>query len=133
MIGYDRLGSNGRFGNQLFQYASLRGIAEHRGYDWCIPPSDQSSQSNYAIHDAFEMKHLSEKNIGFINNDVSPRAYYSFENLCALNPGIKNRTESSYRFDEDLFDNFEDDTNLDGYLQSYKYFQHIEDKILEEF
>lgn len=133
MIGYDRLGSNGRFGNQLFQYAALRGIAEKHGYDWCIPPSDQSSQSNYAIHDAFEMKHLSESNIGFINNDVSPKAYYSFENLCALNPGVKNRTESSYRFDEDLFNNFEDNTNLDGYLQSYKYFQHIEDKILEEF
>ena len=27
MIGYDRLGTNGRLGNQMFQYASLRGIA----------------------------------------------------------------------------------------------------------
>ena len=27
MIGYNRLGDNGRFGNQLFQYAALRGVA----------------------------------------------------------------------------------------------------------
>ena len=32
MIGYNRLGVNGRFGNQLFQYASLRGIAAKHGY-----------------------------------------------------------------------------------------------------
>ena len=32
MIGYDRLGTNGRFGNQLFQYAALRGFADHHGY-----------------------------------------------------------------------------------------------------
>ena len=29
MIGYDRLGQNGRFANQLFQFAALRGIAAH--------------------------------------------------------------------------------------------------------
>jgi len=133
MIGYDRLGSNGRFGNQLFQYAALRGIADKHGYDWCIPPESQSSQSNYAIHDAFKLNHLTEANIGFINKDVSSRAYYSFENLCALNPETRNVTESSYRFDEDMFNNFEDNTNLDGYLQSYKYFEHIEEKIRSEF
>lgn len=27
MIGYNKLGSNGRLGNQMFQYAALRGIA----------------------------------------------------------------------------------------------------------
>ena len=40
MIGYNRLGSNGRLGNQMFQYASLRGIAAARNYDWKIPPED---------------------------------------------------------------------------------------------
>ena len=36
MIGYDRLGTNGRLGNQMFQYASLKGIAKHHGYDYMI-------------------------------------------------------------------------------------------------
>ena len=35
MIGYDRLGSNGQLGNQMFQYAALRGIASYHGYEWC--------------------------------------------------------------------------------------------------
>ena len=42
MIGYNRLGINGRFGNQLFQYAALRGIAAKHGYDWQIGYSESS-------------------------------------------------------------------------------------------
>ena len=34
MIGYNTLGTNGRLGNQMFQYASLRGIADKHGYDF---------------------------------------------------------------------------------------------------
>ena len=60
MIGYNRLGINGRFGNQLFQYASLRGIADKHGYDWCIP-EDSYRTANYGIHHPFKLKHL--KNI----------------------------------------------------------------------
>ena len=30
-ISYNQLGSNGRLGNQMFQYAGLRGIAANRG------------------------------------------------------------------------------------------------------
>ena len=37
MIGMNALGSNGRLGNQMFQYASLVGIAKNLGYDYCIP------------------------------------------------------------------------------------------------
>ena len=37
-IGYNGLGNNGRLGNQMFQYAALRGIAAHRGFDFMFPP-----------------------------------------------------------------------------------------------
>ena len=37
MIGFNYLGQMGQLGNQMFQYASLRGIAKNRGYDFCIP------------------------------------------------------------------------------------------------
>ena len=46
MIGYDRLGSNGQLGNQMFQYAALRGIASHHGYEWCIPPANYNHLAN---------------------------------------------------------------------------------------
>lgn len=131
MIGYDRLGTNGRFGNQLFQYAALRGIAAKHGYDWCIPPDDHETYANYGIHHPFKLPHL--KNIGFVNRNVSPQAMYSYENLRALNPDTKNVRESTSAFDEDFFNNFEDGMNLDGFCQTEKYFKHIEDEIREDF
>ena len=45
----------------------------------------------------------------------------------------KTRWESHFHFDEDLFNNCEDNTNIDGYLQSEKYFKHIEKEIKEDF
>ena len=39
MLAFNHLGKLGRLGNQMFQYASLRGIAANRGYDFGIPPS----------------------------------------------------------------------------------------------
>ena len=133
MIGYDRLGTNGRFGNQLFQYASLRGIAAHHGYDWCIPPDTHETYANYGMHHPFNMTNMSEKNIGFVNKDVSPNAMFSYEHLRQMNPDTRNVTESCYNFDQNLFDNIEDNTNLDGYLQTEKYFKHIRQEILQDF
>ena len=132
MIGYDRLGTNGRFGNQLFQYAALRGIAAHHGYDWCIPPDDHATYANYGMHHPFKLKNLTEKNIGFVNSNISPQAMFSYENIKGLNstPNVK---ESVYYFDKDLFENFEDGSNLDGFCQTEKYFKHIEDEIREDF
>ena len=37
MITYSRLGLNGRFGNQLFQFAGTIGIAEKNGFDVVFP------------------------------------------------------------------------------------------------
>ena len=36
MIGFNALGRMGRLANQMFQYASLKGIAKHHGYDYMI-------------------------------------------------------------------------------------------------
>ena len=132
MIGYDRLGTNGRFGNQLFQYAALRGIAAHHGYDWCIPPDDHATYANYGMHHPFKLKNLTEKNIGFVNSNVTPQAMFSYENIKGLN-STSNVKESVYYFDKDLFENFEDGSNLDGFCQTEKYFKHIEDEIREDF
>ena len=37
MIGNDRIGSNGRLGNQMFQYAAAKGIASKVGASFMIP------------------------------------------------------------------------------------------------
>ena len=64
MIGFDELGSKGWLGNQMFQYAALRGIAANRGYDFCIPPDDETRLTNYELHNTFKLK--SVKNLGYI-------------------------------------------------------------------
>ena len=40
MIGFNYLGKMGQLGNQMFQYAALKGIANQNGYNYCIPNHD---------------------------------------------------------------------------------------------
>ena len=70
MIGFNRLGSYGRFGNQMFQYAALRGIAANNNLDWCIPPKDTPSCDNYGLFDAFKLKNLKAIKFEFRFNKI---------------------------------------------------------------
>ena len=40
MITFNNLGNLGRLANQMFQYASLKGIARNRGFKFMIPPGN---------------------------------------------------------------------------------------------
>ena len=111
-IGYNKLGSNGRLGNQMFQYASLRGIANYNQYQWMIPPPDYNHKDNYGLFDTFEMKHVKPENLGF-------------------NDGM-TVTEKTHAFDDSMF-YCTDGVNIDGYLQTEDYFVHIADQIREDF
>lgn len=113
MIGYNRLGSNGRLGNQMFQYAGLRGIAANRGYDWVIPPGDYNHKDNYGLFETFEMTNVKSKNLGFVNGPIVQ--------------------EKNHCLDKDIFDNCSDNIDLLGYFQTEKYFSHIKGEILEDF
>ena len=44
MIGFNALGQLGRLGNQMFQFAALKGIARHHGYQFCFPPSENKNE-----------------------------------------------------------------------------------------
>lgn len=113
MIGYNNLGSNGRLGNQMFQYAALRGIAAKRGHDWCIPPDTYDHKDNYGLFETFEMTNVKESNIGFVSGDCIQ--------------------ENNHCFIPEFFDECPDNVSLDGYFQTEKYFTHIEKEIREDF
>ena len=66
MIGNNRIGCNGRLGNQMFQYASMRGIAAMKGFDWVVPPENYNHTANYALFETFKMTNVQDKNIGFV-------------------------------------------------------------------
>lgn len=117
MIGYNRLGINGRLANQMFQYTSLRGIAAKHNYHWCVPPRNRETHqmAEYNLMDGFKLPHLKEENIRFVPDEWP----------------VYN--EPSHDFDEELFLNCPDNINLDGFRQSEKYFKHIEKEIREDF
>ena len=113
MIGYNRLGCNGRLGNQMFQYAALRGIADKRGYEWKIPPEDYQHTANYGLFETFEMSNVKKENIGFVNG--------------------QSVQENDHCFIPEFFTECPDDISLDGFFQTEKYFNHISDQIRQDY
>ena len=117
MLGHNHLGKNGRFGNQMFQYAATRGIAAWKGYEWCIPDGPKTDEefhdeeNQHKLFMAFKLP-----NVKVVN--MHPAPY---------------KQEASFTFDEDLFNNCEDNVNLYGYFQSEKWFSHIENSIRKDF
>ena len=113
MIGNNRIGCNGRLGNQMFQYASMRGIASVKGFDWVVPPENYDHTANYALFETFKMTNVQEKNIGFVDGEI-----------------LK---ETIHCYDKNLVDSCSDNTNLDGFFQTEKYFEKISDEIRSDF
>ena len=66
MIGFNHLGSLGRLGNQMFEFAALYGIATKHGYNWCIPPKSHKGIENYSLFEAFDIDGVNE---GFVETD----------------------------------------------------------------
>ena len=63
-ISFQGMGNEGRLGNQMFQYAFLRGVAARRGYDWIIPGPDADRLDNYGLFEAFELSGCKPENQG---------------------------------------------------------------------
>jgi len=117
MIGHNHLGKNGRFGNQMFQYAATKGIAAARGYDFIIPDGPRTDdefvdeEQQHKLFMAFKMQSL--QNIGMLE------AVY--------------KQESSFRYDSQLVNSCPDNINLYGHFQSERYFFHIEEELRKDF
>lgn len=112
MIGFNHLGVIGRLGNQMYQYAALRGIAAKHGYEFTIPESNFKDEWNdHQLFDAFTLPHL--KNRGKV--------------------GDKFLQERCFNYDAELAERCPDDVSLHGYFQTERYFSHIADSIKEDF
>ena len=118
MISFNNIGNLGRLANQMFQYASLKGIARNRGFEFTIPPEDVFGQNDPLVK-------------------TSPLNIYNvFENISnnkieiQRNPMLQERM---HEFDEELFRSCPDNVDLFGYFQSPKYFNHIKDEIKNDF
>jgi hypothetical protein len=118
MIGFNALGRMGRLANQMFQYASLKGIARNVGADICIPYYKSAvddgigNQLRTELFDSFKL----DVNISLLNNGNAPVVQERF-----------------FHFDEELFTLCPDHVSLQGYFQTEKYFKHIEKEIRKDF
>lgn len=114
MITFTQLGTLGRLGNQLFQYAASRGIAAHRGYELKIPdPATQKWHGQECLLARFNLE----------CSYMTPEDYATVQHHYA---------EPDYmKFDPNVF-SFPDNVDLHGFFQSTYYFDHCSEQIKRE-
>jgi hypothetical protein len=103
MISCTTIGTNGRLGNQMFQFAALLGAAKATGKEIHFSPG--------RLYEAFKMT-------GIVNKP-SPNPLYIYR-------------EKNFSFCKEI-NNIPDDTEIFGYFQSSKYWNHIENEIINAF
>jgi len=116
MLAFNEMGNLGRLGNQMFQYAAVRGIAAMRGYEFCIPPFDIRRVDNYSLSRAFTLESVKASNQFVLDNGHAPVVM-----------------EKHFHFDEELHRMCPNDVSLFGFFQSEKYFLNIEQEIRSDF
>lgn len=103
MLSFTQLGSLGRVGNQMFQYAALVGAAERTGHGFGVD------------REAFDL----------------PRGFaIAAGDLDA--PPLGRYRERQYHFDPGVL-GVEDRTDLEGYFQSPRYFAHCPERVRTEY
>mgnify|MGYP003631268059 CR=1 FL=1 len=115
MITFLDLGLYGRLGNQLYQYAALRGISEKTGIECKIPDfHDYSWHGQKCLLNNFNLKappleYADRMRVRGTHEEKSPNVFY--EKFFSVNPYC----------------------NIKGFFQFTGYFDHCEDIIREEF
>ena len=82
MIGFNALGRLGRFANQMFQYASLKGIARNNGYEIIIPNHQNlvnDGAGNMLRTELFDSFKFDGIKIGTINAQTLSEKMFNFE------------------------------------------------------
>jgi hypothetical protein len=117
------IGYNGRLGNQIFQYAACYAAAKKLNVDFVIPKKNINNIKHDGCFD-------------YSNNQWIPynfRMYDCFE-ITALKDEIvaNNIFQEPYFHHSETFNKITDNTSIQGYFQSEKYFIDYKEDILKE-
>ena len=120
MITFKRLGHYGRLGNQMFQYAALLGIADKVGVSAGIDYKN-------AINAKTVNRVTGPGHLGLL--EVFP--HITAENSDGMTPEFVVN-EPKFEFEQKMF-GIPDNSDLSGYFQTEKYFDHIKPQIRIEY
>lgn len=109
----------GRFGNQMFQFASTVGIARNLGYPPIFPREIFIESENPDSYIGFKLNECFDLPSNMITSMSDIKVEYLYE-------------ETSFTYDSQT-EIIPDNTDLSGYFQTEKYFSHIEEEIRSIF
>lgn len=116
------IGKNGRLGNQMFQYASLIGIATKQGFEYGLDykkSADDLTWQQFGVDNSYS-KMAIDKPFDLSAPQVDREYPTLFEK------------EEEFHFQEKFF-HTGDNIKLKGYFQTQKYFDHCQDQIRKEY
>lgn len=109
-ISFNNLGNYGYLGNQMFQYAALKNIANNINTDYIIPEKNTGKFSQQLTN-------------AFILNDSVKYGMTDFKQV----------EEKQFHYDSEFIQSMTDNIDIKGYFQSEKYFKNIEKEIKNDF
>ena len=109
-VSFNGLGNEGRLGNQMFQYAFIRGMSKRYGYDFIIPDANANRFDNYGLFDCFELEGCK----------TGEGSY----------PTLECRDTA---FNQKFLDECSDNTNYSGVFQTEKYFANASEELRKDF
>lgn len=128
MITFGQIGYMGRLGNQMFQFASVLGIAQKRELEARFPIENSFRLQGSGPFDPNIGRNMLVKCDLLDCFDIDPIYFIPERHL----ENSSNYYETVFGYNTEVED-IQDGTCLYGYFQTEKYFKHIRDLILSQF
>ncbi|MEL0438983.1 alpha-1,2-fucosyltransferase [Phycobacter sp. K97] len=119
---------HGRLGNQMFQYAAARALAERTGTSVSLDTREAIRRGEGVLTRVFDLDLVAPSALPPLKSDALLR--YAIWRAFGRAPRFQRERGLGYNAD---FDTWGDDTYLHGYWQSERYFAGIADRIRSDF